>query len=417
MGYCSECLPNLRRGFYHCSDTLSCKNVKECGSCTTEIEFEFTTWAWVQATAQCCSGGGQPSFFYLLTYVNECKWVDHDEFWVDWVYCFYGPGDGTRKPLPIAVPAVAWTQAQVVNSNSTSSGKETPKSKFCARKFTRKFVIFCRRVDRDNFVRIMWNDVGNYLDQFDRAQGTIINPCPYDYSSVMHYAPKVRHYHHTLPHDYSSVMHYAPKVRHYHHTLPHEYSSVMHYAPKVRHYHHTLPHEYSSVMHYAPKVRHYHHTLPHEYSSVMHYAPKVRHYHHTLPHDYSSVMHYAPKVRHYHHTLPHEYSSFMHYAPKVRHYHHTLPHEYSSVMHYAPKVRHYHHTLPHEYSSVMHYAPKVRHYHHTLPHEYSSVMHYAPKVRHNHHTLPLWLILCRALRTKSKSQSHHRTGRDLQYVV
>ena len=29
------------------------------------------------------------------------------------------------KPPPIAVPAVAWTQAQVVNSNSTSSGKET----------------------------------------------------------------------------------------------------------------------------------------------------------------------------------------------------------------------------------------------------------------------------------------------------
>ena len=51
--------------------------------------------------------------------------MDHDEFWVDWVYCFYGPGDRTRKPLPIAVPVVAWTQAQVVNSNSTSSGKET----------------------------------------------------------------------------------------------------------------------------------------------------------------------------------------------------------------------------------------------------------------------------------------------------
>ena len=59
------------------------------------------------------------------SYVNECKWVDHNEFWVDWVYLFYGPGDGTRKPPPIAVPAVAWTQAQVVNSNSTSSGKET----------------------------------------------------------------------------------------------------------------------------------------------------------------------------------------------------------------------------------------------------------------------------------------------------
>ena len=66
-----------------------------------------------------------PVFFYLLTYVNECKWVDHDEFCVDWVYCFYGPGDQTRKPPPITVLAVAWTQAQVVNSNSTSSGKET----------------------------------------------------------------------------------------------------------------------------------------------------------------------------------------------------------------------------------------------------------------------------------------------------
>ena len=60
-----------------------------------------------------------------VTYINECKWVDHNEFWVDWVYCSYEPGDRTRKPLPMAVPAVAWTNAQVVNSNSTSSGKET----------------------------------------------------------------------------------------------------------------------------------------------------------------------------------------------------------------------------------------------------------------------------------------------------
>ena len=67
-------------------------------------------------------------FFYLLTYVNECKWVDHDEFWVDWVYCLYGPGDRTRKPPPIAVPVVAWNQARVVNSNSTSNGKETRQS-------------------------------------------------------------------------------------------------------------------------------------------------------------------------------------------------------------------------------------------------------------------------------------------------
>ena len=109
------------------------------GSCKVEVEFEFTTWAWVEATthhcscggpwvlatAHCHSGSGRPSFLYLLTYANECKWVDHNEFWVDWVYCFYEPGDRTRKPPPITVPAVAWTQAQEVNSNSTSSGKET----------------------------------------------------------------------------------------------------------------------------------------------------------------------------------------------------------------------------------------------------------------------------------------------------
>ena len=92
-----------------------------CGSCTAEVEFEFTSWAWVQATAHFTGS----SFFYLLTYVNECNWVNHNEFWADWVYCFYEPGDRTRKPLPITVPVVAQTQAQVVNSNSSSGGKET----------------------------------------------------------------------------------------------------------------------------------------------------------------------------------------------------------------------------------------------------------------------------------------------------
>ena len=49
----------------------------------------------------------------------------YEELWVDWVYCFYETRDRTMRPLPIAVPAVAYTQAQVVNLNSTSSGKET----------------------------------------------------------------------------------------------------------------------------------------------------------------------------------------------------------------------------------------------------------------------------------------------------
>ena len=46
-----------------------------------EVEFEFTTRSSVQATAGTAMGGGHHrrstfSFFYLLTYVNECKWVD-----------------------------------------------------------------------------------------------------------------------------------------------------------------------------------------------------------------------------------------------------------------------------------------------------------------------------------------------------
>ena len=99
------------------------------GFCTAKIEFEFTTRAWVQATAGTVMGSGHhcwlpfqwwPTQFFL--FVDICKWVDGDEFWV---YCFYGPGNRARKPPSIAVLAVAWTQAQVVNLNSTSSGKET----------------------------------------------------------------------------------------------------------------------------------------------------------------------------------------------------------------------------------------------------------------------------------------------------
>ena len=122
------------------------------GSCTAEVEIEFTTWAWVQANTHHCSGGGQPSFFYLLTYVNECKWVDHDESWLDWVYCFYEPGDRTRRPLPIAVPAVAWTQAQVVNSNSTSSGKETP----CKHIATKNIVVEHNSLHHQSKTKWLW---------------------------------------------------------------------------------------------------------------------------------------------------------------------------------------------------------------------------------------------------------------------
>ena len=73
---------------------------------SVSFPLEFTTWAWVQATVGT---------------------VDHDEFWVDWVlhsftyvsHCWNS--NGWWWPLPIAVLAVACTQAQVVNSNSTSA--------------------------------------------------------------------------------------------------------------------------------------------------------------------------------------------------------------------------------------------------------------------------------------------------------
>ena len=49
---------------------------------------------------------GAPS--YGESCIRPCKWV------------------AGKKPLLITISAVAWTQAQVVNSNSTSTGKETP---------------------------------------------------------------------------------------------------------------------------------------------------------------------------------------------------------------------------------------------------------------------------------------------------
>ena len=40
-----------------------------CGSCTAEVELEFPTWAWVQATAECRSGGGRPSSVLFISTV------------------------------------------------------------------------------------------------------------------------------------------------------------------------------------------------------------------------------------------------------------------------------------------------------------------------------------------------------------
>ena len=129
------------------------------GSCTAEVEFEFTTWAWVQATAETAFCGGlvvwSPGSIkalnqsthnslghcrnvhlavaghcrkFILPWPATAEWTFRQwprELWVDWFNALTEPRDRTTRPLPNAVSAVAWTQAQVVNSNSTSRVKET----------------------------------------------------------------------------------------------------------------------------------------------------------------------------------------------------------------------------------------------------------------------------------------------------
>ena len=53
-------------------------------------------------------------------------------------------------------------------------------------------MLHLNRRDRDNYVTINWNNIGQYRDQFQVQLGTLISPCPYDYLSVMHYGPYVR---------------------------------------------------------------------------------------------------------------------------------------------------------------------------------------------------------------------------------
>ena len=134
---------------------------KSRGSCTAEVEFEFTTWAWVQATAETAFCGGlvvrSPGSVKALNQSSHnslghrrnvhsavaghgrmnfrpwpamAEWTFRRwlrELWVDWFNALTEPGDRTTRPPQNAVSAVAWTQAQVVNSNSTSRVKETRK--------------------------------------------------------------------------------------------------------------------------------------------------------------------------------------------------------------------------------------------------------------------------------------------------
>ena len=90
-----------------------------------KVEFEFCTWVLPKATADRHSGSGCPRFF-LFVYV--CKWVAGKKPLLEWqsvvaatVDCHCGGGHHCRSSFW----QWPWTQAQVVNSNSTSTGKET----------------------------------------------------------------------------------------------------------------------------------------------------------------------------------------------------------------------------------------------------------------------------------------------------
>ena len=133
-------------------------------SFTLEVEFEFTTWAWVQATAETAFGSGlvvrSPGSVKALNqsthnsldhcrnvhsavashgrmnfrqWLATAKWTFRQwprELWVDWFNALIEPGDRTTRPPQNAVSAVAWTQAQVVNSNSTSAVQD-PRFQTC----------------------------------------------------------------------------------------------------------------------------------------------------------------------------------------------------------------------------------------------------------------------------------------------
>ena len=124
-----------------------------CVSFTLEVEFEFTTWAWVQTTAETPFCGGlvvrSPGSVKALNQSTHnslshrqnvhsavaghsrmnfrpwpamAEWTFRQwlrELWVDWFNALTEPGDQTTRPLQNAVSAVAWIQTQVVNSNST----------------------------------------------------------------------------------------------------------------------------------------------------------------------------------------------------------------------------------------------------------------------------------------------------------
>ena len=48
-----------------------------------------------------------------------------------------------------------------------------------------------QRPDRDQYIKINWDNLGFYVSQFRKKSGLLTLNKPYDYQSVMHYGPRV----------------------------------------------------------------------------------------------------------------------------------------------------------------------------------------------------------------------------------
>ena len=157
-------------------------------SFTLEVEFEFTTWAWVQATTETAFGSGlvvrSPGSVKALNQsthnsLGHCRnvhsavaghgrmnfrqwpataeWTFRQwprELWVDWFNALIEPGDWTTRPPQNAVSAVAWTQAQVVNSNSTSAVQDPL---FMLKCTPARLLEILHVVHKKTWVNLCWN--------------------------------------------------------------------------------------------------------------------------------------------------------------------------------------------------------------------------------------------------------------------
>ena len=47
------------------------------------------------------------------------------------------------------------------------------------------------RFDRDQYIKVLYQNLGFYQGQYQRVDETVSHGVPYDYGSVMHYSPRV----------------------------------------------------------------------------------------------------------------------------------------------------------------------------------------------------------------------------------